>query len=418
MRSKPAIQYIAWRNRVRTLHPNLWHPIRFTIMLIVLAWTIYGVCYEPPTDISGMVWMAMLVATLVVSPLFPKSMSVAIIVIAYAGDLFTSYASSGNSLPTHLYAYGMLAYSTNVIIAAALFTYYVVATLLISPPGPGTNPVSMISMYAMVLLLGRALSWSEKTTRKRFEAVQNKNRLQELESRARIANAIHDAVTGDLSAAAFVAQRHVGGVSGSPSAAATSPVSAADAEDWRQINEYVLSALTNVHRVIDELNMDVTVLPGDADGEALANLLRTTMDDGDRRLRKLGFEITSIRHCAGGKPSASRETAELANNLLREIYANIARHAAPGSKVDLSVMLRPNAIEITQINPMKEEIAGADGHDNELPGGHGLASFKKQLESHQGALTTSAQDGSWTLFTYIPVTVIDDSPGLLEQVQA
>ena len=387
-------------------------------MLIVLVWTVYGVCYEPPTDISGMVWMAMLVATLVVSPLFPKSMSVAIIVIAYAGDLFTSYASSGNSLPTHLYAYGMLAYSTNVIIAAALFTYYVVATLLISPPGPGTNPVSMISMYAMVLLLGRALSWSEKTTRKRFEAVQNKNRLQELESRARIADAIHDAVTGDLSAAAFVAQRHVGGVSGSPSAAATSPVSAADAEDWRQINEYVLSALTNVHRVIDELNMDVTVLPGDADGEALANLLRTTMDDGDRRLRKLGFEITSIRHCAGGKPSASRETAELANNLLREIYANIARHAAPGSKVDLSVMLRPNAIEITQINPMKEEIAGADGHDNELPGGHGLASFKKQLESHQGALTTSAQDGSWTLFTYIPVTVIDDSPGLFEQVQA
>ena len=387
-------------------------------MLIVLAWTIYGVCYAPPTDISGVVWIAMLVAALVLSPLFPKSMSVAIIVIAYAGDLFTSYASSGNSLPTHLYAYGMLAYSTNVIIAAVLFTYYVAAILLISPPGPGTNPVSMISMYAMVLLLGRALSWSEKTTRKRFEAAQNKNRLQELESRTRIADAIHDAVTGDLSAAAFVAQRHVGGVSGSPSAAVGGPVSAADAEDWRQINEYVLSALTNVHRVIDELNMDTTIIPGDADGEALANLLQTTMDDGDRRLRKLGFEITSIRHCAGGKPSASRETAGLANNLLREIYANIARHAAPGSKVDLSVMLRPNAIEITQINPLKEGIAGADGHDDELPGGHGLASFKKQLESHQGTLTTSTQDGSWTLFAYIPVTVIDDSPGLFEQVQA
>ena len=215
MRSKPAAQYITWRNRVRTLHPNLWHPIRFTIMLIVLVWTAYGVCYEPPTDISGVVWIAMLVAALVVSPLFPKSMSVAIIVIAYAGDLFTSYASSGNSLPTHLYAYGLLAYSTNVIIAAALFTYYIATILLISPPGPGTNPVSMISMYALVLLLGRALSWSEKTTRKRFEAAQNKNRLQELESRARIADAIHDAVTGDLSAAAFVAQRHVDGVSGS-----------------------------------------------------------------------------------------------------------------------------------------------------------------------------------------------------------
>ena len=196
--------------------------------------------------------------------IIPKKHVVAIIVIAYAGDLFTSYASSGNSLPTHLYAYGLLAYSTNIIIAAALFTYYIATILLISPPGPGTNPVSMISMYAMVLLLGRALSWSEKTTRKRFEAAQNKNRLQELESRARIADAIHDAVTGDLSAAAFVAQRHVAGVSGSPSAAAGGPVSAADAadaEDWRQINEYILFALTNVHRVIDELNMDATVSP-------------------------------------------------------------------------------------------------------------------------------------------------------------
>ena len=48
----------------------------------------------------------------------------------------------------------------------------------------------------------------------------------------------------------------------------------------------------------------------------------------------------------------------------------------------------------------------------------GLPSFKKQLESHQGTLTASAQDGSWTLFAYIPVTVIDDSPGLFEQVQA
>lgn len=72
MRSKPATQCIAWRNRMRTQHPNLWHPIRFAIMLIVLAWTIYGVCYEPPTDIFGVIWVAMLVTALVPSPLFLK----------------------------------------------------------------------------------------------------------------------------------------------------------------------------------------------------------------------------------------------------------------------------------------------------------------------------------------------------------
>lgn len=194
MRSKPATQYIAWRNRMRTQHPNLWHPIRFAIMLIVLAWTIYGVCYEPPTDIFGVIWVAMLVTALVLSPLFLKSTSVAILVIASIGDLFTPYAHLGNSLPAQLYAYGMLAYSTNAIIVATLLIYYVVNILLIDPPDPNTNPVAMVSMYAMVLLLGRTLSWSEKTTQKSFEAAQNKNRLQELESRARIADAIHDAV--------------------------------------------------------------------------------------------------------------------------------------------------------------------------------------------------------------------------------
>ena len=107
MRSKPATQYIAWRNRMRTQHPNLWHPIRFAIMLVT---------------------------ALVLSPLFLKSTSVAILVIASIGDLFTPYAHLGNSLPVQLYAYGMLAYSTNAIIVATLLIYYVVNILLIDPP--------------------------------------------------------------------------------------------------------------------------------------------------------------------------------------------------------------------------------------------------------------------------------------------
>lgn len=82
----------------------------------------------------------MLVTALVLSPLFLKSTSVAILVIASIGDLFTPYAHLGNSLPAQLYAYGMLAYSTNAIIVATLLTYYVVNILLIDPPGPNTNP--------------------------------------------------------------------------------------------------------------------------------------------------------------------------------------------------------------------------------------------------------------------------------------
>ena len=96
--------------------------------------------------------------------------------------------------------------------------------------------------------------------------------------------------------------------------------------------------------------MDVTVLEEDADGKAFSDLLKATMAGGDRRLRALGFDITSILHVAGGAPSASPSLAGIANDLLRETYANIARHAQSGSKADLSVILKPNAVEITQIN--------------------------------------------------------------------
>lgn len=161
----------------------------------------------------------------------------------------------------------MLAYSTNAVIVATLPIYYVVNILLIDPD-PNTNPVAMVSMYAMVLLAWSDVELERKNNAEKLEAAQNKNRLQELESRARIADAIHDAVTGALSAASFVAQRHIGGNSSGPGVAAdpanattTTATTTADAEDWRQITEYILSALTNVHRVIDELNMDATTPP-------------------------------------------------------------------------------------------------------------------------------------------------------------
>ena len=139
--------------------------------------------------------------------------------------------------------------------------------------------------------------------------------------------------------------------------------------------------------------MDVTVLEEDADGKAFSDLLKATMADGDRRLRALGFDITSILHVAGGAPSASPSLAGIADDLLRETYANVARHAQSGSKADLSVILKPNAVEITQIN--EERAFPTEGM---RPGGHGLAYFGKQLESHGGKLETTLHDGEWTLF--------------------
>ena len=66
-----------------------------------------------------------------------------------------------------------------------------------------------------------------------------------------------------------------------------------------------------------------------------------------------------------------------------------------------------NAVEITQIN--QERAFPTEGM---RPGGHGLAYFGKQLESHGGKLETTLHDGEWTLFAYLPIPVPETLPPL------
>ncbi len=396
-------RHIAWRNRFRTEHPNLWHPIRFTFMLVALLWILLGIAMVPPHNAAAIVWNLIELVVLALSPVYPKSSSTAFIAMELIGT-FAIAESSTSLMPGVMYAFGLLAYETSNIVGLLLVCYmtaYLIIQTYVCGMSAGNN-VAIIAMFGLCVLLGRGLRWRENLSRERLEAIKTKSRLAEIENKGQISDAIHDAVTGDLSAAAFITQRHLANEGSFAS-------SASDQEDWRQVNEYILSALTSVHSVIDELNAKPqTVVKSDADGDALVKLLSASMEKGDARMRRLGFNMTSVCHTAGGVPSASREVSELVDGLLREVYANIARHAEPGCTVDLSVMFKPNAIEITQINAVKS----GDGVD-ELPGGHGLDAFRKQLESHHGTIATTSRNGEWTLFAYLPVTVVDTSPGLI-----
>ena len=363
---RPVSAFRSWHNHMRADHPKLWHPIRITIVVITVWWILFCLVLAPTDNPAAIVWTIIEIAVLLLSPFFPKSMSLLFLIMSQSGPWLIPGADV-NSLPGILYTFGMLAYETNNLVALLLLAYSIGDQLFrqLVLGTSNSNPVAIIAMVSLVLMLGCGLRWNATMTASRAEAEQAKTRLREMESRNHIAEAIHDAVTGDL------------------------------------------SALTNVHRVIDELDMDVTVLEEDADGKAFSDLLKATMAGGDRRLRALGFDITSILHVAGGAPSASPSLAGIANDLLRETYANIARHAQSGSKADLSVILKPNAVEITQINQ-----ARTTETDRTQSGGHGLAYFSKQLESHGGKLETTLRDGEWTLFAYLPIPVPETLPPL------
>lgn len=415
---RPVSAFRSWHNHMRADHPKLWHPIRITIVVITVWWILFCLLLAPTDNPAAIVWTIIEIAVLLLSPFFPKSMSLLFLIMSQSGPWLIPGADV-NSLPGILYTFGMLAYETNNLVALLLLAYSIGDQLFrqLVLGTSNSNPVAIIAMVSLVLMLGCGLRWNATMTASRAEAEQAKTRLREMESRNHIAEAIHDAVTGDLSAAAFVAQRRIDALSGGDDGDGSASTDGDDGKNaderrdeldkWTQVNDYILSALTNVHRVIDELDMDVTVLEEDADGKAFSDLLKATMADGDRRLRALGFDITSILHVAGGAPSASPSLAGIANDLLRETYANIARHAQSGSKADLSVILKPNAVEITQIN--QERAFPTEGM---RPGGHGLAYFGKQLESHGGKLETTLHDGEWTLFAYLPIPVPETLPPL------
>lgn len=368
---RPVSAFRSWHNHMRADHPKLWHPIRITIVVITVWWILFCLLLAPTDNPAAIVWTIIEIAVLLLSPFFPKSMSLLFLIMSQSGPWLIPGADV-NSLPGILYTFGMLAYETNNLVALLLLAYSIGDQLFrqLVLGTSNSNPVAIIAMVSLVLMLGCGLRWNATMTASRAEAEQAKTRLREMESRNHIAEAIHDAVTGDLSAAAFVAQRRIDALSGG------------DDGDG--------SASTD----------------GD-DGKAFSDLLKATMADGDRRLRALGFDITSILHVAGGAPSASPSLAGIANDLLRETYANIARHAQSGSKADLSVILKPNAVEITQIN--QERAFPTEGM---RPGGHGLAYFGKQLESHGGKLETTLHDGEWTLFAYLPIPVPETLPPL------
>lgn len=413
---RPVSAFRSWHNHMRADHPKLWHPIRITIVVITVWWILFCLVLAPTDNPAAIVWTIIEIAVLLLSPFFPKSMSLLFLIMSQSGPWLIPGADV-NSLPGILYTFGMLAYETNNLVALLLLAYSIGDQLFrqLVLDTSRSNPVAIIAMVSLVLMLGCGLRWNQAVAGSRAEAEQAKTRLREMESRSHIAEAIHDAVTGDLSAAAFVAQCRIDALSGGDDGDGSASTDGDDGKNaderrdeldkWTQVNDYILSALTNVHRVIDELDMDVTVLEEDADGKAFSDLLKATMAGGDRRLRALGFDITSILHVAGGAPSASPSLAGIANDLLRETYANIARHAQSGSKADLSVMLKPNAVEITQINQ-----ARTTETDRTQPGGHGLAYFSKQLESHGGKLETTLRDGEWTLFAYLPIPVPETLP--------
>ena len=147
---------------MRADHPKLWHPIRITIVVITVWWILFCLVLAPTDNPAAIVWTIIEIAVLLLSPFFPKSMSLLFLIMSQSGPWLIPGADV-NSLPGILYTFGMLAYETNNLVALLLLAYSI-GDQLFRQLVLGTsrsNPVAIIAMVSLVLMLGCGLRWNQ-----------------------------------------------------------------------------------------------------------------------------------------------------------------------------------------------------------------------------------------------------------------
>ncbi|MBT1172893.1 hypothetical protein JS528_05900 [Bifidobacterium sp. MA2] len=345
--------------------------------------------YEPP---MGWVALALSIAqgiALIGTIPLPVPASITIILI----DGLVTICSNGTG-PTStysiFYALGLLSYMTSNRMAAilAIVACLLQVTYTILPNDWNLDRYTLTSLalfYTIATLIGRALRWREDAFARQVQLSQAEAQLQRTELTAHAAQRMHDAVTGELSFIARMAQRRIR--------------EGSDDEIWRQINESALNALDNTHQVIDSLDAwsrDARgdVLP-DGDMERQTARLRRVLDDNDRRIARLGFHGRSLLNVGETPTSMEDDRIDLTADFIGELYANIIRHAEPESSYELSIVWDNDGIAVTTSNEVSEE---------ELPRhGQGLRHYRERIERIGGTFTTGRMDdGAWFSFVLIP----------------
>lgn len=350
--------------------------------LLIIQWA-----YNPPSGGIALALSLMQEALLIGTSILPLPSSVALIVI----DGLTTVCSNGTG-PTStfsvLYALGLLAYMTSDRMAAALTIAMILLQVVYTGLPNGWNVdwyvfISLIPFSVMASLVGRSLRWREDGFRRQVKLAQAEDDLRQVAFTARAAQRMHDAVTGELSLIARMAQRHI-------------RAGGNDIDDWRQINESALNALDNTHKVVDSLNEWDHGIHGttSSNTEAFADRLHRVLDDNDRRINRLGFKGGSVLGIDDDPAPMSEERMALCTGFIGELYANIIRHAKRES-YEVSVVWNGSGIEITTSNALSDE---------ELPRhGQGMTYYRREIERIGGTFVTGRlDDGTWYSFAAIP----------------
>lgn len=370
-------------------------------MLALLAWEFHSdgrLTADHPLS-----WFQL--ALIAASPLLPR-ISCALL-LALGATAMLVPAIDPFSMTGALYALAVLSYDTGNRTAIALALALSVCQLTHMAGAHGTNDLDMVELpgfvipYALAVTAGRALRWREALFEEREQRNEYRRRLEAANHNARVAQELHDRLTGELSLIARMAQnrmRHGG---------------QAREGDWEAINEGAMTALAEVHRIIDRLDgKGEGGLPDERAQQEPPHLeaLRAELTRQDARMAALGFAghgtlktRPSPRDTALAPDASDGPPMDTTLALIRELYANISRHGAPDGEYAVRVVIDDAGVTIRQTNAVASP-APADGSaGRRTRAGHGLRHFRREIENRRGTFETRRDDRMWTLMAWIPL---------------
>lgn len=295
---------------------------------------------------------------------------------------------------------GYIAYASRKVWWPALAVLIAALSDVVSNLINGTdNPVlwglSEIPLFGMTALLCRLIRVYADARLKEaslaFEEQRQKDRLEQIEHNQRLATTIHDSVTRELSSVAMLAWKweHDAQTSDEVRAAMTT------------IRCEAQSALNHVHDVIDLMSDASADRPGAASGSVPR--LRDILCTEDEAATALGYDGTSLIR-GDGDSLNDHPRYPIVADLVKELYANIIRHAQPGADAYALVMkITPDAVTVSQTNRVNKARNSA-GPLTGVRHGRGLQSHAKTIERIGGTVRSSQEDGQWYFHATIPLT--------------
>ena len=365
------------------------HPFRLLLVLVweyLLIWTTLS--YQQPTSAQVVNVIHAVLALLTL--FYPRACPLICFVLLQVTDYVFGGYDNECGLYGVLFSLGILSYETNDLYALGLALEISLSqaaeTTLFN--GPGYNfrayPVFVI-MFVLVATFGTALRKHGEKAQAQWAAERAQYDNARLKRDAEIVSQMHDAVTSDLSLASLQAQQQM--------LDENNP----DAAQWKQTNDHIVSALQNVIDYIKGGDHPDQVAQSGQDADLVCRI-RQEMERNGKALESMRFKGTSQVSVLESPADVDADLSAIIIRLIKEVYANISRHATCDDEYNVSVLVKRASIEITEVNDHHAET------QENLPGGHGLSQLSDELAAYGGQIYTTQEHGRWEFYAFVPLT--------------